>query len=148
MVETPDDMCPSDDSDINIDLSHNVPSETFRDELFSEGYDSDVMMTQHNNALKELHECDNYNNARVGKDGADNVVALVVVTEQEFALIRDEDIAKLKVDSLRAELKKRGLGRKAEFKTRLKQAMMNEFPMQNAPESETANTNVFAEGAC
>ena len=34
------------------------------------------------------------------------------------------------------------------MKTRLKQAMIDKAPMQNAQEEETVNTNVFAGGAC
>ena len=42
MVETPDNVSPSDDSQINIESNHNLPaSENVRDKLFSEGYDSD-----------------------------------------------------------------------------------------------------------
>ena len=31
LVETPDDMCPSDDARINVDFPHGALSETFRE---------------------------------------------------------------------------------------------------------------------
>ena len=49
---------------------------------------------------------------KVGHESIDEVVSPIGTAEPEFMLISDEDIAKLKVNSLRAELKKRGLGRK------------------------------------
>ena len=60
-----------------------------------------------------MRESENYNNVWVGQDGADNAVAPIVVAEQEFMLIVNEDVAKLKLNSLRVELKKRGWGERS-----------------------------------
>ena len=49
---------------------------------------------------------------KVGHDIIDEVVSPICAAEPEFMLISDEEIAKLKVNSLREELKKRDLGRK------------------------------------
>ena len=59
LVETPDETCPSDDAETNIDLSYDAPSETFREQLFSEACDSDGAATQCKDNLKELHESEN-----------------------------------------------------------------------------------------
>ena len=127
-----------------------MPSETFRGQLFSEGHDSDGTTMKHKCASKELHESENCNSVRVGQDGAGNAVVPIVVVEQEFMLISDEDIAKLKIDSLHAEIKKRSLGRKglnAELTTRAKKDLKEKVIMQNTPESEISNASVTAEGA-
>ena len=97
-----------------------------------------------------MYERDNYNDIKVGHNGIDEVVTPIAVAQPQFILISDADIVKLKVDGLRAELKRRGLGRKglkAELVDRLKRAMIDRVPIQNLQESEAANTNVFAQGA-
>ena len=65
-------------------------------------------------------------------------------------MISDADIKKLRVDNLRAELKKRVLGRgglKGYLVKRLHQAIIENVPIKNDQATEVANTNVFAAGA-
>ena len=67
------------------------------------------------------------------------------VTE-DFVLISDADIKNLRFDNLRAELKKRGLGRgalKENLLKRLQQAMIANVQIKNDKATEVANTNIF-----
>ena len=68
---------------------------------------------------------------------------------KDFALISDADIKNLRVDNLRAELKKRRLGRdglKGDLVKRLQQAMIDNVLINNDQATEVAKTNVFASG--
>ena len=148
---TPTDISPS-----NNDRSDNAqncdfrPSESMNDTLFSQGYDSDGLMAEYTNIEYEMHECEMYNNIKVGANDRAEVAVPRAAVEAKFVLISDADIKKLKVDHLRTELKMRGLGRgglKAELVARLKQAMIDKVPMKNDQASEAANAVVFATGA-
>ena len=68
---------------------------------------------------------------------------------KDFVLISDTDIKNLRVDNLRAELKKRRLGRdglKGDLVKRLQQAMIDNVLINNDQATEVAKTNVFASG--
>ena len=53
LVDTPDNICPSDDARTNIDPNPNLPvPETLKDQLFSEGYDSDGLRVEYEDASK------------------------------------------------------------------------------------------------
>ena len=105
MVNTPYEIGPSDDAEPNPNLP--MP-ERLKDKLFSDGHDSNGLRVEYEDTAKELYESANYNDIKVRCNGIDEVVAPITEAAPEFALISNEDIAKLKVDSLRAELKKRG----------------------------------------
>ena len=68
---------------------------------------------------------------------------------EDFVLIIDADIKKLRVDNLRAELKKRGLGRgglKGDLAEMIQQEIIDKVPIKNDQANEVAKKNVFAEG--
>ena len=146
LIDTPHDVGSSDDAEPN---PHLPMSESLKDRLFSEGYDSDGLRIKYDVVAKVLYESANYNDIKVEYNGIDEVVAPIAAAVPAFVLISNEDIAKLKVDSLRVELKKLGLSRKgskAELINCLKKAMIDKVPIQNENGSELANTNVFAKG--
>jgi len=147
---------PTDVSPSNNDQTNNAPncefrpSESLNDALFSQGYDSDGLMAEYMNIDYEMHECENYNNIKVGANDRDEVVVLMDVEEAQFVFISDADIGKLGVNNLRTEFKMRGLGRgglKPELVARLKKAMIDKAPLKKDQESEAANVAVFAAGA-
>ena len=76
MVDTPDDIGPSNNAEPDPDLP--VP-ETLKDRLFSEGYDSDGLRVEYDDAAKELYESANYNDIKVGCNGIDEVTAPIAV---------------------------------------------------------------------
>ena len=97
-----------------------------------------------------MHECEIYNNIKVGANDRAEVVVPMDVADAQFVLISDADIGKLRVDNLRTVLKMRGIGRsglKAELVARLEKAMIDKVPLKNDQESEAANVAVFAAGA-
>ena len=74
---------------------------------------------------------------------------MTTTAEPQFVLISDNDIAKLKVDQLRKELKARGLGirgLKNDLKERLEKAMVDKIPMANVVNEEVAPQHVFGDG--
>ena len=60
---------------------------------------------------------------------------------EDFVLIIDADIKKLRVDNLRAELKKRGLGRgglKGDLAEMIQQEIIDKVPIKNDQAKEVA----------
>ena len=79
------------------------------------------------------------------------MAAVPMGMSEEFVLISGAAVQKLRVDNIRAELKKRGLGRgglKSELVKRLQQAMIDKVPINNDQATGEENTHVFAVGNC
>ena len=89
-------------------------------------------MIEYINKNYDMHKFKNYIDIKVGCNGTAEIVVPMDVAEPQFVLISNAVISKLKVDSLRVKLKKRGLRRdalKADLLKRLKQAMVEKTPL-------------------
>ena len=123
------------------------------EELFYDGYDSDGRLPDidEDNGLEAL---ENYSNQPIGREGMEVDVEETKNDDgddeanQNFVLISDDDIKKLKVEGLRKELKMRGLsskGLKSELVDRLKKAMTDRVSIVVAENTEAANAAAFGD---
>ena len=118
--------------------------------IFNHGYDSDGEAGPYTN-LDGGHDLDDEFTLPANEPSplAQAVPAIQGRSHSNFVLIPDTKINTFKVDRLRNELKIRGLnqkGLKKELQTRLKQAMLDEIPIQKEKESEAAQPTVFSDG--
>ena len=116
-----------------------VMNEEEVERIFELGYDSDgekaPYLKENDSEMEELEQsCALQVGREVGETAAavSGELLTSVGPKDNFVLISDAELVKLKVDELREELKKRGLpknGLKAELKERLRKAMLDKVPI-------------------
>ena len=132
-------------------------SEDKYETLFCDGYDSDGLMPIEYDLGEDMKKLEVYNDTVVGLDGVRlEEMATTMVDNgggdgvgDTFVLLTEAEIKGFKVDTLRKELKSRGLhvtGKKAELVERLEKAMVDKVCVAVTRNSEPASTNVFTPG--
>ena len=72
---------------------------------FFQGYDSDGLKAEYTNTDYEIHQCETYNDTKVGANNRTELAAPRDLADKQFVLISYAYIGKLKVANLRTELK-------------------------------------------
>ena len=128
-----------------------LTTESGQEQLFEQGYDSNGYLPNFGEIEEEDHFEPAVQSGITHDNPTVNLDSVELATEgAAFVLITEEDMNKMKVDELKAELKKRGLavrGKKDELKEKLKKAMEDKVPVLATATSEPTRANQgFAEG--
>ena len=135
---------------IILEIPAHVPmSEEIGEQLFLQGYDSDVILPCYYPET-DMQILDNYSSVAIGKEfkGDDIEHEAPATAEPQFVLITDTYIKNLEVDDLLRELKERGLttgGLKKYLKERIEKSIVNKVSVASYISEEAATPLVFGE---